>query len=93
MDGAAVSDVDPLCRFFPRHLLDENDGRPSPDAFKASKHKLSVFHVGEVVKNTALASLCFGSLAGSGEAVLTAGEFKEVAQRVLERPENVNRRS
>ena len=87
MDGAAVSDDDALCRFFPRHLMDENDGLPSPDAFRASNRELSVYHVGQVEKSSSLVALCFGTLTGNGEAVLTAGEFKEVAQRVLDRPE------
>ena len=83
-EGEAVPGIDPVCRFIRPDCWDDDDQRPTPEAFKASDRTLSVFHISRVTSNgDALRSLCFGTLEGAGEAILTADHFRKFAEEVI----------
>ncbi len=81
--GEPVPLGDVVCRFvLPLHW---NPGERSVDAnaFRASKRRLSLYHVGEVQRlGDQLRSLCIGAMTDAGEAVLEAGAFTRLGQAI-----------
>jgi hypothetical protein len=71
---------DELCRFVRRDAWNAIEGILTQAAFRASDRKLSVFSPERVsALGSSLRDLCFGSLRGAGEAILTAADYRELA--------------
>ena len=77
-----VPDLDNVCRFIRIKDWDPEEKRPRPTLFKATDHKLSLYHENRVSGiSRDLKALCFGSLSGAGSVVFGASVYREEASQ------------
>lgn len=71
MPPSKVSEEEWICRFITPDKWDDELQQPTPRAFRASDHELSVFHPKKVEEaGYSLRDLCIEQLSGAGEAHL-----------------------
>ena len=98
MPPSEVSSEEWLCRFISLGKWDDDLQQPTPQAFRASRRHLSMFHPKRVEDSGSdLRDLCIGRLIGAGEAHLQvetcirlgAGISPEFSPMVYWRPDKV----